>query len=96
MNIFSIVAGLVIQYLSTLELTVQRHFCSILKHEGSDASSTDDGLRAVELTLRRLHNFVTANPSCGEPLFVWPIYARGFISRCAFCPSELQRRHTDK
>jgi hypothetical protein len=30
-NIFSIVAGVVIQCLSTLELTVQRHFCSILK-----------------------------------------------------------------
>src|SRR6266481_3171881 len=64
-NIFSIVAGVVIQWLSTLELTVQRHFCSILKHENSDASSTNDGFRAVELTLRRLPNFATANPSCG-------------------------------
>ena len=32
-NIFSIVVGVVIQSLSTLELTVRRHFCSILKHE---------------------------------------------------------------
>ena len=37
MNIFSIVVGVVIQSLSTLELTVQRHFCSILKHGNSDA-----------------------------------------------------------
>jgi hypothetical protein len=34
-NTFSIVVGLVIQCLSTLELTVQRHFCSILKHPHS-------------------------------------------------------------
>jgi hypothetical protein len=36
-NIFSIVVGVVIQSLSTLELTVQRHFCSILKHQPSPA-----------------------------------------------------------
>jgi hypothetical protein len=32
-NISSIVTSLVIQFLSTLELTVERHVCSILKHE---------------------------------------------------------------
>ena len=36
-NTFSIVVGRVIQFLSTLELTVQRHFCSILKHPHSPA-----------------------------------------------------------
>ena len=36
-NTFSIVVGRVIQCLSTLELTVQRHFCSILKHPHSPA-----------------------------------------------------------
>src|SRR5437763_14454360 len=38
-NISSIVAALVIQSLSTLELTVWRHFCSILKHQSSTALS---------------------------------------------------------
>src|SRR5438034_2161201 len=95
-NIFSIVAGVVIQCLSTLGLTVQRHFCSILEHESFRHLSKGPSLRAVEFTSRRLRNFATANPSCGGPLLVWPICARGVISRCAFCPSELQRRHRDK
>ena len=46
-NIFSIVAGVVIQCLSTLGLTVQRHFCSILGHKSSDALFNE----------RRLPNF---------------------------------------
>ena len=29
-------SGVVIQSLSTLELTIQRHFCSILEHESSE------------------------------------------------------------
>src|SRR5437867_3040565 len=46
-NIFSIVVGVVIQSLSTLEVTVQRHFCSILGHKSSDALFNE----------RRLPNF---------------------------------------
>lgn len=44
-NISSIVTGLVIQFLSTLELTVQRHVCSILKHEncrGADSPRSEE------------------------------------------------------
>src|SRR5213080_2474197 len=51
-NNFSIVAGLLIQCLSTLELTVQRHVCSILKHENQTPFQQTMGFRAVAQTLR--------------------------------------------
>ena len=53
-NIFFIVAGVVIPRLSTLELTVQRHFCSILKHEYAANVSTSDGCRSLIVELRPL------------------------------------------
>src|SRR6266536_4043663 len=52
-NISSIFTGQVIQSLSTLELTVQRHFCSNLKHSPlpvprrGEASNRSQGVRPV-------------------------------------------------
>ena len=45
-NISSIVTGEVIQSLSTLELTAERHFCSILKHESDAKASTSGGCQS--------------------------------------------------
>lgn len=93
-NIFSIVAGLVIQCLSTLELTVEGHFCSILKHECSALQRTTAS--GGRVNMRRLPKLATVNPPCGTVIPCRPICARGVINRCAFCPSELQRRCKDK
>jgi hypothetical protein len=44
----------VIHFLYTLELTVQRHICSILKHEYAANVSTSDGCRSLIVDLRPL------------------------------------------
>ena len=66
MNIFSIVVGVVIQCLSTLELTVQRHFCSILKHPHPLSAMAWPGSADIEWTART------------APVYVRD---RGFINR---------------
>src|SRR5262249_43294903 len=51
----------VIQSLSTLELTVARHFCSILKHE-SHANASTDGSCLFNSKSRRLPNRASCVP----------------------------------
>ena len=52
-NMSSMVCA-VTHFLCTLELTVQRHFCSILKHENAANASTSDGCRSLIVELRPL------------------------------------------
>jgi len=52
-NMSSIGIRAIIHFLCTLELTVQRHFCSILKHEYAANASISDGCRSLMLNCGR-------------------------------------------
>jgi hypothetical protein len=61
-NIFPIVTRVVIQFLSTLEVTVRRHFCSILKHKSSGTVEAAESAE-VRFTARDGHALRTAHPT---------------------------------